>query len=91
VSGEIYLVSSNIGFKEKAISNKSHLFETAAQQSVHWTLVMPSAHALGLGDVRSKLTRPICRIFKHFAKRVFGFFLLSIRVHTRPTAGNANR
>jgi len=28
---------------------------------------LPSAHALGLGDVRWKLTRPICGIFEHFS------------------------
>jgi len=32
---------------------------------------MPSAHALGLGDVRSKLTRPICAIPSSFLRAAF--------------------
>jgi len=38
-----------------------------AQQSVHLTLGMASANALALGDVRWKLTRPICGNLKQFS------------------------
>jgi len=48
---------------------------------------VPSAHALGLGDVRWKLTCPICG--KHFAQRGFEPLrvLLSSRVHVRHSDG----
>jgi hypothetical protein len=55
-----------------------------AQQSVHWTLGSPSAHALGVGDVRLRLTRLICGFFEYFSG--FEFFLLPSRVHARPSA-----
>ena len=38
--------------------------ECTAQQSVHLTGGMASANALALGDVRRRLTRPICGIFR---------------------------
>jgi len=44
-----------------------HLKFTAAQQSVQWTVGMANANALALGDVRWKLTRPICVNFKQFS------------------------
>jgi len=56
--------------------------ENATQHSVHLTLGMPSAHAPGLGDIRLKLTRPICAIYKPVSH--FGFILPSNRVHTTP-------
>jgi len=33
---------------------------------VYWTLGRSSAYALGVGDVRLRLTHPICAIFKYF-------------------------
>jgi hypothetical protein len=47
---------------------------------------MTSANALVLGDARLKLARPICRVFEHFAKRGFEFFLLPNRVHAHASA-----
>jgi len=51
---------------------------------------LPSAHGLGLGDVRLKLTRPICGTYgKQFSG--FEFFLLPSEVHARPSSNNASR
>jgi hypothetical protein len=51
---------------------------------MHWTLGMPSANALWLGDARwSSLAQSA---IKHFAQHGLEFFLLSNRIHARPSA-----
>jgi len=53
-------------------------------RDVHWTLGSSSAYALGVRDVRLRLTHPICAIFKYFSGLEFS--LLPSRVHVRPSA-----
>jgi hypothetical protein len=46
--------------------SKAHVGIKVAEQSMHWTLGMPSANALWLGDARWRLARPICAHPKQF-------------------------
>jgi hypothetical protein len=49
---------------------------------MHWTLEMPSANALWLGEPCWKLARPICATSVSISRmRGFEFFLLPSRVH----------
>jgi hypothetical protein len=57
----------------------------SAQHRVHWTLGMPSAHALGLGDVHLKLTRPICLTSIFLASSFFCSQTESTPAHTQVT------
>jgi hypothetical protein len=68
--------------KVKGPPNKARHDPAKCMGQAGW---MPSAHALGLGDVRLKLTRPIAPPIWHF--RGFEFCPFHGRVRVPPAAG----
>jgi hypothetical protein len=64
---DVINLQSNLWFVALLTSSDSSKSK-ACQQSVHLTGGMASANALALGDVRRRLTRPICTIFKHYLR-----------------------
>jgi hypothetical protein len=63
-------------------------FMIYGEQNVHLKLGMPSSHALGLGDARLKLTRPIC-LSSNFPR--LSILPLGRDSTVLPSADNANR